>query len=277
MKVREAYVSGRFYPRHKQDLDKLFEQFKSSETHQLASKLASRQIIGGVVPHAGYSYSGPHAFHFFEILKRSEQDFDTVIIVNPNHTGYGENISLDINEAWETPYGLIEVDLEFQKLLHLPFSTIAHKFEHSGEVILPFLKKFLQSDFKIVPISILQQNHDNARKIAGLLHQAVIETGRKILVIASSDFSHHVSPEEGARQDQYVLNEILKMNAAGVYQQVLWREVSMCGYAPVMTLIEYAKLVAKDAKCEVLRRGHSGETANDSDEVVDYIAMLCYS
>ena len=44
----------------------------------------------------------------------------------------------------------------------------------------------------------------------------------------------------------------------------------------IMTLMEYAKLVAKKPRSTILARGHSGKT-RPSDSVVDYITILFYS
>ncbi len=49
----------------------------------------------------------------------------------------------------------------------------------------------------------------------------------------------------------------------------------MCGYGPIMTLMEYAGGSNSDYKVEILARGHSGEVV-PSHEVVDYISMILY-
>jgi AmmeMemoRadiSam system protein B len=51
--------------------------------------------------------------------------------------------------------------------------------------------------------------------------------------------------------------------------------VSICGYAPIMTLMEYSKLITKNPKSKILRQGHSGEVY-PSNEVVDYVSILFY-
>jgi MEMO1 family protein len=275
MKVREAYVAGRFYPASQQLIDRQLDELLLKETDKIKLGLASREIIGGIVPHAGYMYSGAHASHFFKILQISDLKFDTVIIIHPNHTGYGENIALDQNDYWESPYGKVELDGDFQNELDLPYSSLAHKFEHSGEVILPFLQKYVYKPFRIVPISMLEQNYTASVSLADKIYLAAQKTKRRILIVASTDFSHHTKIEYGRQQDDYVLKEILKLNSKGVYNQVKWHGVSMCGYGPVMTLIEYAQRVSESVKCEVLRRGHSGEVTLD-DEVVNYISMLVF-
>ena len=101
------------------------------------------------------------------------------------------------------------------------------------------------------------------------------ELKRDILILASSDFSHYVSPEYGKEMDDLVIKEILALNTAAVYKTVISNNISVCGYGPIMTLLEYAKLIDPEVEVKILRRGHSGEVMA-SREVVDYISMLVY-
>ncbi|MCF6184416.1 MAG: AmmeMemoRadiSam system protein B, partial [Bacteroidales bacterium] len=112
MKIREPYFAGKFYPSDKSDLQNLISKIRKTESDLINLNLAKYKISGGIVPHAGYIYSAYQAVHFFEILKVSQQQFETFIIINPNHTGYGKEICLDTNEAWETPLGITEIDTE---------------------------------------------------------------------------------------------------------------------------------------------------------------------
>jgi len=95
-------------------------------------------------------------------------------------------------------------------------------------------------------------------------------------VLASSDFSHYVEPGYGEQQDDLVLEEIKNLDSDRLYINVLENNISVCGYGPIMTLIEYAKLVSDQPKSTILSRGNSGKTA-PSSSVVDYISILFYS
>lgn len=226
-----------------------------------------------MVPHAGYVFSAYHAIHFFEIVKQSEEHFESVFIINPNHTGYGEAIAFDSNEAWSTPLGTTPVDMDFVETMKFAKSAAAHQYEHSGEVMLPFLQYMLDYEFKIVPVTLSVQNVEVAEQLAKSIYNANEKLNKKILIIASSDFSHYVSPEEGKEMDDYVVKEILEQNTRNVYNQVRTKNISVCGYGPIMTLMEYAKLVSRQPQVDILHRGHSGEIM-PSNEVVDYISIL---
>lgn len=275
MKIRKAYVAGKFYPSDKKELKKLISKIRNTEIDLIKFNLAKNKIIGGIVPHAGYIYSAYQAVHFFEILKASEQKFDTFIIINPNHTGYGKEISLDINDAWETPLGITEIDTKLNESLNLIKSEEAHKYEHSGEVILPFLQYFIEYDFKILPITISVQSYYNAQLIAARLRMAALKLKKKICITASTDFSHYVKPEEGKQKDEKAIKQILNLNPEKLIKTVIESQISMCGYGPVASLLEYANLISETSKAELLKYGNSGE-AYPSSEVVDYASFLIY-
>jgi len=276
MKIRKAAFAGRFYPVHKKELAKLYEQVLLSEKSKIDYSLANQHIIGGIVPHAGFMYSGYQAIHFFEILKNSPKKIDTIVIINPNHTGYGDAISLDDNFEWEGVLRNTVLDHEFMNELDFPKSEMAHRFEHSGEIMLPFLQYVLDYDFKILPITLSVQNSSNASIISHAIFKANQKLKKEILLIASSDFSHFVSPQKGLEQDNPVVKAIQKFDTKNIEKEVTENNLSICGYGPIMTLIEYSKLISGDVKTQILKRGHSGEVS-PSSEVVHYLSMLFFN
>lgn len=275
MNIRKPAVAGRFYPGDGDELTEVLDDLVRIEDNKIRRELLGREIIGGVVPHAGYIYSGGIAAHFFELLKNSPQNYDTAVIIAPNHTGYGADIGCDTSDEWETPLGNIEVDHEFLEKTGLEFSGDANKYEHSAEVMAPMLKHFINYNIKIAPIIMKRQNLKNSIKIAEALIKACRVTGRKIVIIASSDFSHYVEPDYGKKVDAEAVAEILQKNSVGFIEKIAEKDISICGYGPIMVLIEYSKMLPFDAEFEVLRIGSSGEVV-PSETVVDYcsIALL---
>ncbi len=62
---------------------------------------------------------------------------------------------------------------------------------------------------------------------------------------------------------------------ASVERTVIENRVSVCGYGPIMSLMEYARFLSPEYKIKILARGHSGEVT-PSPEVVDYISLIAY-
>ncbi len=275
MKIRKAAHIGKFYPAHKKDLIKLYESILLSEKMKIDYGLAKSDLIGAIVPHAGFIYSGYQAIHFFEILKNHPKKLDTIIIINPNHSGYGDPVSLDECFEWESVLRNTVLDHEFMNELNFPRSEMAHKFEHSGEVMLPFLQYVLDYNFTILPITMSVQNFSNAKRIADAIFNVNQQLKKEILIIASSDFSHFLSPDKGRDLDDHVLREIYALNSEKLEHEVQTKNISVCGYGPIMALIEFAKLSVPGPQISLLKRGHSGEV-HPANEVVNYVSVMLH-
>ncbi len=275
-KIRKAAFAGRFYPADKHSLSTLIDNIYSVEKEHINIELAQRHILGGVVPHAGIVYSGYQAIHLYSILKQSTQHIDTIVIINPNHSGFGKGMfNISDYDFWENPFGRIEIDREFSTELGFEICNEAHDCEHSGEVQLPFLSHLYSQPPKVVLITMNQQNIESAQVLAKRISDVAKKINKKIFLIASSDFSHYESPESGFKKDQYVVDAMMKLDAEQVYSEVKSHHVTACGFGPIMTLINYAKLESENSQLTVLKRGHSGNIY-PSTEVVDYISFLCF-
>lgn len=275
MNTRNPAVAGKFYPGNEKELNSLLDDIYKFEGQNIDTSYAQNNLIGGVVPHAGYQFSGYEAVYFFENLRKAPNNYSTFVIVYPNHNIAMEDMTVDGHTHWETPLGKVKVDVEFAKKLNLPISDEEGKEEHSGEVMVPFLQYFLDYPFQIVPIIMTNQNIQNAELLARLINNAQNETGRNIQIIASSDFSHFVAPETGQELDNLVIDQIKALNTIEVYEEIVRNDISVCGYGPIMTLMEYAKFVADNPQAEVLKKGNSAKMY-PSSEVVDYVSMIVY-
>lgn len=273
--TRKPFCAGRFYPENKNELKDLIKHLLDNEISNIDTSLSTNKLCGAIVPHAGYIYSGYQAVHAFQVIKQSIEQYETFIIINPNHTGAATDIfNLCSATKWETPFGEVEVDTQLSNELNIEIYNDAHNNEHSGEVIVPFLQYFIDYHFKILPITMNRQNYKSALDLAKKILLASQKTGRKIFVIASTDFSHFETPNRGYELDQLVVNQIMKMNSKSIEEKINDHNISMCGFGPVMTLIELSKLCSQNAQIHILKRGHSGNVY-PSDKVVNYISMIC--
>lgn len=225
-----------------------------------------RQILGAVVPHAGYMYSGPVALHAYAAL--AEDGFpETFVIIGPNHHALGAPVAVS-TEKFQTPLGAVEIDLDIVKRLDgiIVDDPLAHRYEHSIEVQIPFIQ-FFSEEAKIVPIVMAAQDFETAKEVAEELRAAI--EGKDVVILASSDFSHYIPAPEAKRQDDAVIQRILSLDAEGVYDTVVRKDVSMCGYGPVMVTI----LASGANRAELLRYGTSGDVAPMRD-VVGYASLI---
>ena len=277
--IRAPAVAGTFYEGTAATLS---QQIEDCYTHPLGPgkvpQLSSKKegnILGLVSPHAGYAYSGPvAAWGFFEVIRR--QIPEVIVILGPNHRGFGASIALSGKGKWKTPLGKIQIDEELAKKIValsplVRFDEKAHQREHSLEVQLPFLQYSYGESFKIVPICIMQQDQSIASKLGEILSQVI--RGKNSLIIASTDFTHYQPKDIAERQDKKALTAILSLNPEDLNRAVSRYRISMCGPGPVMAMLTAASLLgAKTAK--LLKYATSGDITGDYEAVVGYASVV---
>jgi len=267
--MREPAVAGQFYPDNTEDLKRAIED---SFLHPigpgkvpLLSEIRIGNVLGGIVPHAGYVYSGPVAAHFYAYL--AQDGFpETFIIIGPNHTGLGSLISI-FQDDYKTPFGVVKTDRELANKLHKDIVDIdpsAHIYEHSIEVQLPFLQ-FFKREIKIVPIVMMAQDYDFAFTLAGIIKDAIV--GKDVVIIASSDFSHYVPKKSAYERDSHAINAILEKNIKSFYVSLEKYDITACGYGPIATM-----LMATNGKPRLLKYATSGDIF-PMNEVVGYASF----
>ena len=277
MIIRKAAVAGTFYPRYKPDLiNVLKESFLNNEfgprEEPKTLNQDQRTLIGGVSPHAGYVYSGPAAAHSYLALGEQSTP-DTVVIIGPNHTGWGKPVSVMNNGLWETPLGKVPIDTDLANMI-IDLCDLARSDEtafireHSIEVQLPFLQ-YIYSEFNFVPICMGYQDLKTSTELGKALYEA--SKGKDIIVIASSDLTHQESRLSANKKDKYVLDAIRVMDEKTLQESVKRYNITTCGYGPISAALVYSKL-KKATKAEVLSYYTSGDIIGDHRAVVGYAA-----
>lgn len=228
-----------------------------------------RQLRAVVVPHAGYQYSGPIAALAYDAIA-AERAPSTVLLLGVDHHGAGVPAAVsDVN--WETPLGPVEVDHDLVRALArgpIEIDEASHAPEHSLEVQVPFLQyvlprpRFAALMVRFGPLEFLEE-------VADVVRRAIV--GRDILLIASTDFSHYVTPATADRLDHEAIASILRLDGRELYDTVTTHDISMCGIAPTTVLLNAVK--GESLVARLLRWGHSGE-AEAMDRVVGYASIV---
>jgi AmmeMemoRadiSam system protein B len=275
MKTRNAVVEGRFYPSTRHSIFEQIREIELAGRYRVPGIEPSR-IFGALLPHAGHVFSGYQTLPFFQLIRNIQHYPETFVIVHPNHTGLGLPVAVTDADVWKNSIGEVPVDSEFGKAMGLSTDSLAHSREHSGEVIVPFLQYYLPPDsFSILPVCMMDQSHESASQVAHKIIMAVEKTGRNVMILASSDFSHYLSPQEASARDGHVVEAIRSGDPESVEKAVKRHRASVCGYGPIMVLLEFAGICTRDYKVELVADGHSGEVY-PSSEVVHYISMIVY-
>lgn len=257
MIVRKATVAGQFYPAGATELRK---EVLSYMTGKKSSMKSPRLMIS---PHAGFVFSGPVAGKGFATLNKETR---RIFLIGPSHHVWFKGISIPEVTHYQTPLGMVGLDLDIvEKLRKSSFvcsAKGAHEPEHCLEVQLPFLQVQLK-DFKIIPI--LAGEIDPAQ-VAELLFPFLDETS---LVIASSDLSHYYPNSKARQVDDNTVQDILTGKIDG--------EIDGCGKTPIQIIMHLAHKM--NLKPHLLDARTSYETAPQfgSDSRVVGYASIIYS
>ena len=278
MKVRRPTQAGAFYEGDANALRKQIEncflqEFGPGELPQV-NQNDYRQVVGLICPHAGYMYSGSVAANaYFELAQDGQPD--TVILLGPNHSGYGSALSIMNEGAWRTPLGDVEIDTKIanriiQETRIVDLDDLAHRFEHSIEVQLPFLQYLYGSKFKFVPICFQMQDLQSALEVGQAIVKVLAQENG--VVIASSDMTHYEPQVKAVSKDIAALKAVEAMDEKRFYSIIETQNITACGYGPIATVTTAAKgLGAKQAK--LLCYKSSGDITGNYSSVVGYAAL----
>jgi hypothetical protein len=278
--VRDPVAAGSFYPADPALLRKSVEQF----LRQAVAAKERGELVGLIVPHAGYEFSGKVAGCAYRQIEGRK--YDDVVIVGPSHRAAFRGVALSGAAAWRTPLGEVPVDREAERAIAAADSRArilpdGHAAEHSVEVQLPFLQLALKS-FHIVPVSMMDFGDVNCESLAKAL--AGIARRKKVLLIASSDMSHYPSYEDAVRVDKHTLKAIESLDARAVERAAAVEmgkgtpnlETVLCGEGPVKTILKAARIIGAN-RARVLRYANSGDTPGGGrNRVVGYCAVVIY-
>jgi AmmeMemoRadiSam system protein B len=273
--IRPSPIAGTWYPGSAETLAQSIDQYLSAATiHPLDG-----DVIGIIVPHAGYRYSGQVAAYAFRYLENLAPE--TVAIISPMHALSAGRVLTSGHEAYETPLGIVPVDIEllevFRKELTdsqgIDLVEIRNDREHSLEIELPFLQTVLDQPFRLLPIMLRDQNPETARAVGHTLGKVLERTDG--LIVASSDLSHFYPEAAAASLDTEILARIEAFDPQGV----LSAETEGSGFACGRGAIAAALWGARDlgaGKIKVVKYATSADVTKDFDSVVGYGSAVIY-
>ncbi|MEW6003040.1 MAG: AmmeMemoRadiSam system protein B [Nitrospirota bacterium] len=259
-------VAGQFYYATTSKLTQQVDQY-------IDRNAKKESVIAIVSPHAGLVYSGSVAGAVYSRINFPE----TFVLLGPNHTGLGPQISLMHSGEWEIPTGIFEIDEKISHFISLNVPVVtkddkAHIFEHSLEVQLPFIAYFLKKP-KIVPIVMISATSEECRILGEGIAKAVKKAGYPVVIVASSDMCHYVTDRVARQKDMRAIDRILSLSPEGLYEIVKKEGISMCGYLPTTTMLYAAK--ALDARsARLVKYSTSAEVSGDYDYVVGYAGII---
>ncbi|MDK2974540.1 MAG: hypothetical protein PWP08_911 [Methanofollis sp.] len=259
METRPCALAGMFYPGEPHHLEQFLETVTPRER-------PAPDALGIVSPHAGYQYSGAVAARAFSAIR---PDFDgTFVVIGPSHRGF---LTCTSAIPWETPLGIVDVDTEFVGALEIRADEGSMENENSLEVQVPFIKHFFPRA-QMAPIMMGDQSRASAAAVADRIVHAVGATGRRVRIVASSDFSHYIPDSLAHERDAMAIDAIKNLDVDELYRRIEKYNISVCGYGPIAAMIAVCTDFGATEGC-LLSYATSGDVTGDP-EVVGYAAVM---
>jgi hypothetical protein len=290
--IRWPVQAGRFYPGTAQGCAEELAECRRLAV-ALPPEVKGAPLFGGIVPHAGWVYSGPTALAVFEALAASAERPETVIIFGASHRGDVRRPGMQSRGRWRAPSGEAVIDEELAQAILAEGDPVedratAHTGDHAIEVQLPMLLAALPGA-RFVPIAM---PHTKAGPAAGeAAARAVRKLGRRAVALASTDLTHYgpnyyaFAPQGvGAKahkwskevNDRGFIERILALDAAGTYEAGE-RDHSACGPAAAAAAVAFAKAMGA-SKGVLLEHITSWERAKseqaEPEDFVGYAAVV---
>ncbi len=180
MTVRKRSLSPGWYPEDVPGIERWFEEWKEK-----SSFVNSRGVVAGIVPHAGWYFSGDLAFLVFRSLDIA---VDTVVVVG-GHLPADAPIVVASEEAYDTPLGQIEADTELRRAIirEMPCQDDRGT-DNTVEVQLPLLRGLLPASRAL---AVRVPAGQAAVKFGRAIAEAAERINRKVAVIGSTDLTHY--------------------------------------------------------------------------------------
>lgn len=187
---RQPFVAGQFYPARDNDCRRDLERYTQCGVDAVPFEGTP---CAGIVPHAGWVYSGATAGKVFRFFKEYANP-EVFILLGAVHRAAARKPVIMSEGVWETPLGAVAVDQEVAAALESKSETPVindarlHDGEHSIEVQIPFIQ-FLFPQARIVPV--LVPPGASAVPFGAAAGSVVAASQGRAAVVASTDLTHY--------------------------------------------------------------------------------------
>jgi len=280
--VRRSMFAGSWYPSSPAECEKEIGDFLAEGQN---IKPPKRKLVGGIVPHAGWYFSGGIACNVIHLLQDREPP--DIIIVFGMHLHPGSACYMMPEGAWETPFGEIPVEEGLAAELVKKFSftletTDRFNQDNTVELQLPFIKYFFPQT-KIVAMGV--PPNKKSLMIGKAAAEIANQMGLKAKVIGSTDLTHYgynygfTSKGTGQKavdwvrneNDRRVINAMLALEPEDVIAEALGSQNACCAGAAA-TAIEAAKHLGADQADEIAYATSYDKSPGDS--FVGYVGIV---
>jgi len=225
------------------------------------------------MPHAGYVYSGHVAGAVLSRIALPRK----IVILGVRHFPRGEPAAILSSGVWRTPLGDAPIDEALAAALRgecplLREDSVAHAGEHSLEVQLPFLQ-VLAPGFSFVPVALGTIRFEELVSVGEAIARVLAAAGEDVLLLTTSDLNHYQDDATTRVKDGKAIEQLLALDARGLYDTCRNAEISMCGLGPAVAMITALRRMGAE-RGELVRYATSADVSGDMDAVVGYAGMI---
>ena len=179
------------------------------------------------------------------------------------------------HDAYNTPLGTVPVAHDLLDALRSDISlqAVREDQEHALEIELPFLQRAL-ADFRLLPLALIDQSFALAETLGAALGQLL--SGKKALLVASSDLSHFYPQGAANELDTALLSAVEAYDSAGIIRAEEEERGFACGRGAIAAVMIAAQALGADS-ARVVGYATSGDVTGDYAQVVGYGAALFFA
>lgn len=187
--ARAALLAGTWYPDSTSQCRAMFNQF---ERDSKAKSSTRTRLSAGIVPHAGWVFSGSIAYNVISELARLAERPDTVVLFAGHLRPSQAPTVMTHGDCW-TPFGALETDEVLAQAIaaHTGVraeSPVGHSQDNSAEVEFPLIKHFFPQAKLLI---IGAPPHTESLALADTTVAAARRLGRSIVALGSTDLTHY--------------------------------------------------------------------------------------
>ena len=247
MRLRRAAFAGRWYPDDERSCRAQIEQFLDEKFREVDLPGAPQ---AGIVPHAGWFFSGAVACQVIQAL--GARDAPDAVVLFGMHMHPGQRPVIMARGAWETPLGHLPVAENLAAYLteRLAFTIEepeAPNRDNTIELQLPFVRHFF-GEIPILPVGVPPS--DMALRIAETVVAGAQDLGLNLKIVGSTDLTHY-GPNYGFTRhgsgapavewvktdnDRRFIESALGLDPEAVIQGGLQRQNACCSGAAAATI-----------------------------------------
>jgi MEMO1 family protein len=189
-RIRHAAFAGSWYPARASACEAEIRGFLEQSP---IPRPRTARPVGGILPHAGWAYSGAIACQVIHWLKEAGPPSPDVVTVFGGHLHPASPNVMMPEGVWETPFGGLPVaeELAAEMVGQFPFRLETPERaapDNTIELQLPFIKYFFP-ETTLLALGVAPA--ETAPRIGGALVASARRLGRSLIVLGSTDLTHY--------------------------------------------------------------------------------------